>query len=259
MAENTEFFCHAVANYIHKRISIPCEYVTGILWQERERLFDIGKIQILWLCGLPYVDKADGANCANMELLVVPIPSGARYQGRPVYYSDIVVRRESRIQSFAGLRGGTWAYNEPRSHSGYNVVRSYLAKFSETSGFFGRVVESGAHQASLHMVMNALVDAAAIDSTVLEWIVARRPEIRKKIRVIETLGPSPIPPWVISTRLATNVRQDLRDLLLQMHQDSAGRFILAGGRIAQFAVSEDEDYDPIRTMALAAEQVFLSL
>jgi hypothetical protein len=31
--------------------SVSIEYVSGIPWQERERLFDAGEIQILWLCG----------------------------------------------------------------------------------------------------------------------------------------------------------------------------------------------------------------
>jgi phosphonate transport system substrate-binding protein len=59
MAENTEFFCQSVAAYLQAKLGIQTDYVNGIPWQERERLFDEGKIYILWLCGLPYVDKAD--------------------------------------------------------------------------------------------------------------------------------------------------------------------------------------------------------
>lgn len=59
MAENTEALCRAVAEIIEIELGIPAEYVSGIPWQERERLFDLGEIQILWLCGLPYVRKAD--------------------------------------------------------------------------------------------------------------------------------------------------------------------------------------------------------
>jgi hypothetical protein len=57
MAENSENFCHAVARYINEHLDVSTEYVTGIPWQERERLFDDGDIDILWLCGLPYVQK----------------------------------------------------------------------------------------------------------------------------------------------------------------------------------------------------------
>ena len=59
MAENTEDFCRAIVEYIQLKLDVPAEYVTGIPWQERETLFDRGEIQVLWLCGLPYVHKAD--------------------------------------------------------------------------------------------------------------------------------------------------------------------------------------------------------
>ena len=80
-----------------------------------------------------------------------------------------------------------WAYNEPRSHSGYNVVRAYLSGLGETRGFFGKVVESGAHALSLKMILSSQVDGAAVDSTVLEWAIGQRPEVSEQIRVIASL------------------------------------------------------------------------
>jgi phosphonate transport system substrate-binding protein len=203
MAENTEALCRAVAQYLGERLKIATEYVTGIPWQEREARFDRGEIQVLWLCGLPYVNKADLAG-NGMELLAVPVPLGARYQGRAVYFSDVVVRRQSRFERFADLRGAAWAYNEPRSHSGFNVVRAHLSELGEGRGFFTSAVEAGAHARALELVLAGAVDGAAIDSLVLEGFAARWPEVMAKLRVIETLGPSPIPPWVVSSRGQTN-------------------------------------------------------
>jgi phosphonate transport system substrate-binding protein len=59
MAENTEFFCQSAAAYLQAKLGIQTDYVSVIPWQEREQLFDCGEIQILWLCGLPYVHKVD--------------------------------------------------------------------------------------------------------------------------------------------------------------------------------------------------------
>lgn len=173
MAENTEDFCSTIAEILEFESGISTEYVTGIPWQERERLFDLGEIQILWLCGLPYVEKADLADSV-IELLAVPVPSGSRYHGWPVYYSDVVVRRTSSFESFVDLRGTAFAYNEPRSHSGFNVVRAYLAELGQPEGFFGSVVESGAHARSIEMILSGVIESAAIDSTVLEWLQGRR-------------------------------------------------------------------------------------
>lgn len=257
MAENSERFCQAVASYIEERLGIRTEYVTGIPWQERERLFDRGEIQILWLCGLPYVHKADRVK-SDVELLAVPVPHGERYRGRPVYFSDVIVRRKRPFRSFLDLRGASWVYNEPRSHSGFNVVRSHLADFAESDGFFGEVVESGAHSASLEMILSGRVDSAAIDSTVLEWLIAERGDLREQISVIESLGPSPIPPWVISKKVSASLRSELRALLICMHATPRGKGVLTRARLERFVEAQDHDYDPIRVMARKAKQVSLA-
>jgi phosphonate transport system substrate-binding protein len=117
-----ELFCEALAAFIGESLSIPSEFVGDIPWQERYRLLERGDIQVCWICGLPYVKKN------NVDLLAAPVMSDPRYGGKPVYYSDVVVRADSSFRSFEDLRGVRWAYNEPGSHSGYNVTRYYLAK-----------------------------------------------------------------------------------------------------------------------------------
>jgi hypothetical protein len=149
--------------------------------------------------------------------------------------------------------------DESRSHSGFNLVRYHLARQGETWGYFGRVRASGAHQRSLQMILHHEADASAIDSTVMEMECQRDPGLLSYIRVIETLGPSPIPPWVIQKNLPREIKRELRELLLRMHTDPTGIRILTAGAIARFAAVEDTDYDTIRSMArqdvLRAEQI----
>jgi phosphonate transport system substrate-binding protein len=108
------------------------------------------------------------------------------------------------------------------------------------------------------MILSSQVDGAAIDSTVLEWAVAQSAEVSEKIRVIATFGPSPIPPWVISTKVSINLRCKLRALLLCMHTDARGRGVLERAGLERFVEAQDCDYDSIRIMARKAEQVSLA-
>jgi len=78
MAENSEELCRAVAEILSVELGMPTQYITGMPWQERERLFDLGEIQMLWLCGLPYVDKADHLG-NGLELLAVPVPAAGLF------------------------------------------------------------------------------------------------------------------------------------------------------------------------------------
>lgn len=208
-SENADFFCRAVCDYIGKKLGIATQFIDNMPWQERERQFYAGDVHAAWICGLPYVLKADAEDCP-FELLAAPVMAAGRYANRPVYFSDIVVHRDCPAESFEALRGKSWAYNEPRSHSGYNLARYHLAMLGEMSDYFGRVLESGAHLSTLRMILRSEVDASAIDSMVLELEFARQPALRNQVRIVETLGPSPAPPWVVRKDLCLEFRSVTR-------------------------------------------------
>jgi phosphonate transport system substrate-binding protein len=117
------------------------------------------------------------------------------------------------------------------------------------------VVEAGSHLKALEMVLTRQIDATAVDSTVLELELAARPELEAELRLIDTLGPSPIPPWVITRNVAPELRQAVRRVFLQMHEQPEGQAILRQGQIMKMVRVEDGDYDPIRDMARLARQV----
>lgn len=255
-APNQDFIIREISAHLARRLGITVEFLAEAPWQERERLLDAGQVEIGWICGLPYVWKADRGR-PELELLVAPVMLGDRYQNRPIYFSDVIVRRESRYDGFEGLRGGRWAYNEPRSQSGYNITRYHLARIGAERGFFATSIESGSHLRSIEMVLDGTVDASAIDSTVLELARDQDERIKDELRVLASLGPSPIPPLVIHRRVEKSLRVAIRNALLEMHKEEEGRSLLARGRIRRLQQVRDEDYDPIRIMAREANVVRL--
>jgi phosphonate transport system substrate-binding protein len=256
MAPNMDFLTALLADYLSTRLGIPVVAQLDLPWQERERRLDAGQIDLCWICGLPYVWKADRAS-PGIRLMAAPVMRLARYQDAPIYFSDVVVRGDSPFHRLADLRGATWAYNEPGSQSGYNITRYTLAVRGETGRFFGRVIASGAHQRSLQMILRGEVDASAIDSTVLERELLDDPSIGPQIRIIDTFGPSPIPPWVAPASQPPELSLRLRGCLLDMETDPEGQNILARAGIARFAAVSDADYDVIREMERIAQKVRL--
>ncbi|MGD2050683.1 MAG: PhnD/SsuA/transferrin family substrate-binding protein [Chloroflexota bacterium] len=254
LADNTHETGRATADYLGQRLGIRTEFVVDIPWQERERLLDSGNIHLGWICGLLYVRKSDQPK-PNFELLAAPVMRAPRYQDRPVYYSDIIVGRDSPYDSFADLRGTRWVYNEPGSYSGYYVVCHRLAGMNESLNYFDRTLESGSHLNSMEMVVRGQADFTAIDSTVLDDELARRPTLAHQVRVMETLGPSPIPPWVISLKIPQELRKQLRQLLLDMGLDPRGKAALARGQLSRFVTATDADYQSIRDVSLAVRPV----
>jgi phosphonate transport system substrate-binding protein len=238
-----------VADYIGEKLGRRTELTVGRSFDQ----FAAGEADIGFLCGLPYVELARQPR-PPIELLAAPVLKGARYGGRPIYFSDVIARTDSPFRSFSELQGGVWAYNNPDSHSGYNVTRHRLVSMGETQGFFGRVVEAGSHQRSIQMVCSGEVDAAAIDSLVLAVELRDHPALREQLKVIDTLGPAGIQPVVASSRLPDGLKAAVRDVLLAMSDDPTANAILAYSFVERFVVVTDEDYEDVRTMLAAAEE-----
>lgn len=250
MAPNADPMCRALAAYLARRLETPVALVESSSWQDRERRFDAGEIDVCWICGLPYVEKVDGG--APIGLAVAPVMQGMRYGDSAVYFSDVLVRQDSSYKTFADLRGERWAFNEPRSHSGFNVVRHHLTTLGDTFDFFGTMVEAGTHQAALRMVLSGAVAGAAIDSTVLDAEVRIHAGLRDGVRAIAVLGPSPAPPWVFSSKVPPETRRKVTRCLADMHRDRNGAAVLATWGIQELRVVTDDFYNPIRLATRAA-------
>jgi len=257
MAPNADPFYRALARYLTQVLGRRVRSLDKVDWTVREQMLHAGKADFGFVCGLQYVQVVD-RGLADLDLLVAAVPAGSRYRGQPVYFSDVVVKFDSPFRTFDDLRGRSWAFNEPTSHSGYNVARYHVALKGVPVGFFRQVVSGDAHQNSLRLVAKGLVDAAAIDSTVLEQELIDHPELAKRVQIIDSLGPSPIPPGVIGRHVSGPTRRALRAALLAMHERAEGRQVLALARYERFVAVTDLDYDRIREMARLAETVRLS-
>ena len=241
----------AIARYIGDQLGVATTLVVGQSLGE----FAAGRVEIGFTCGLPYAllaDGVDGGFCP-FELLAAPVLMGERYQGRPIYYSDVVVRSDSAYASFDELQGCRWAYNQRESHSGWNVVCYSLLKRGQTHDYFGELIQSGSHQRSLEVVLAGQADAAAIDSHVLDVFLARD-KAAASLRVVDALGPSSIPPVVVATALDAALKRRVQDALLAMHEDPRAGGKLHDGRIARFVKVCDGDYDDLREMYRVVRQ-----
>lgn len=237
-----------VTREVGRRLGIPTELVVETSYESCVE----DKNEVCFVCSLPYVTfEAEGRSPA--EPVAAPVLVGERYGGRPIYFSDVIVRTDSAFRSFLDLRGRSWAYNEPLSHSGYGITRYHLVRLGETRGFFSEVVEAGFHQEAIRMVARGEVDGSAIDSQVLEIELRDDPELGEAVRVVEALGPSTIQPVAVSKRLDHGLREAVRDALVSMHLDPEVRAGLGRGLVDRFVPVGPGDYDDIRAMVAASE------
>lgn len=228
-------------DYVGVRLGLEVECIEKRSYAEVNALLGAGEVDMAFVCSKPYVD---GRKEFGLELLVAP-----QVRGETVYYSYIVVPRDSEAQAVEDLRGGTFAFTDPMSNSGRLAPLHMLKKMGETpESFFGNSMYTYAHDKSVRLVSHKVVGGAAVDSLVWEYEDEQNPTDTSRTRIIEKLGPFGIPPVVVRPGLDPGLKTKLRDILLSAHRDEAGAAILAGMMIDKFVSIEDKQYDTIRTM-----------
>jgi len=227
--------------YIEKRLGRPVQLVDRENYDEMNELLESGGVDVAFVCAGPYVE---GKLKFNLELLAMPV-----VKGKPIYYSYILVHKDSPINNFSELRGKVFAFTDPKSNSGKLVPTYILAQMKETpEKYFSRVEYTYGHDKSIRAVAEKIVDGAAVDSLIWEYSAIKKPELTGQTRIITRSAPYGIPPVVVRSGLDPEIRKNLKKILLSATDDPEGREILKGMMIDAFIDGDDKNYDSIREM-----------
>lgn len=231
-------------DYLSARLDRPVRLIQRGTYAEINELLRSGGADLAFVCGGAYVE---GQREFGMELLVAP-----QVRGETEYFSYIIVARDSSAQSLADLRGRSFAFTDPLSNSGHLAPQWALYQMGETpEAFFSSTLFTYSHDNSIRAVADHLVDAAAVDSLVYDFTIARDPTFSGQTRVIAKLGPFGIPPVVVHPDLDPALKAQLRAALLDMADDPQGQAVLDALMMDRFATVDDSIYASIRQMASA--------
>ena len=213
------------------------ELVQRRTYQEITGLLLERSVDAAWLCGYPYLQHADA-------LGLVAVPS---WRGGPRYQSYLIVAAGDPATGLPDLRGGTHAFSDPDSNSGYLVTASDLRRAGERAEtFFSRAIFTYGHRNVVRAVADGLVRSGSVDGYVWESLAAIEPALTARTRVIarsEWLGFPPICARRDST--GSEPVLALRRALLGMGDTAEGRQALAALQIDGFGPASDALFDGI--------------
>lgn len=203
--------------------------ITGLLL---ERSLDAA-----WLCGYPYLQHADA-----LQLVAVPV-----WRGAPRYRSYLIVAAGDAATGLADLGGGTHAFSDPDSNSGYLVTATDLRRMgARPETFFSRSIFTYGHRNVVRAVADGLVRSGSVDGYVWEVLATIEPDLTARTRVIarsEWLGFPPI--CARRDGVATEPVRALRSALLAMGATDEGRQALAALQLDGFRQATDALFDGI--------------
>jgi phosphonate transport system substrate-binding protein len=248
--KETSVYYRQVLNYIGGKLGREIQLIQRKTYGEVNELFGKGQIDLAFICSGPYAATKEKY---GFEALATPL-----VRGKPFYQSYLIVNTDSPFQKLEDLRERVFAFTDPESNTGRLVPVYWLSQMGESpESFFGKTIYTYSHDNSILAVAKGLVDGAAIDGHIWEYYNDKNPENTSTTRIIRKSAPYGNPPVVVSDRLPIQEKIRIRQLLISMHLNPAGKKILDELMIDSFVEPKEEWYDPIRrmkeTLSLAEE------
>jgi ABC-type phosphate/phosphonate transport system substrate-binding protein len=191
-------------------------------------------------CGYPLMTALAG----KVRLVAVP-----RYRAEGcagvMYRSAMVVRADDTAACLADLRGRRCAVNGVDSNSGMNVLRAAVAPLAVGGWFFGDVVMTGSHAASVDAMASGHADVAAIDCVTWAHLQRVRPAAVAGLRVLAWSAATPSLPLITSAGTGAEHCDALARALNDVAADRTLAPVLSALLIDGFETLPLRDYDAV--------------
>ena len=193
------------------------------------------------MCGWPF-----SRSNPKPQIIAAPCPLGPRYKRQPIYFTDMIVRRDRMFETLKDTFGGRIAWTVDSSHSGFNAPRHHLLAYrtgQQPNLYRESVGPFLTPERALASVVDGTVDIAPMDSYALDLITLHEPERVREIMIIDSTAAAPFPPLIASHDITPSDLADLHRAFLQADRDPTITPILEQLNISAFAAVKPETYD----------------
>ncbi len=241
----------AIFEWVAERSGVALEVIAHPAPAPIEALWARDDMGCVFMCGWPYAMAAP-----RPRLVAAPVPSPDRYGGgKAVYFTDLVVRRDSPYRKLQDTFGGRIAWTLETSHSGYNALRHHLLKYRSPARptlYACSVGPLVSPIRALQSLIDDAADVAPVDSLCLDLLRKHAPEKVAQLRVIATTAAAPMPPLVASPGTDQAGSARVTRALLTAHDDPTLDAALESVLIERFAAVAPAYYDATALLARAA-------
>jgi ABC-type phosphate/phosphonate transport system substrate-binding protein len=202
-------------SWIAARSGVPLEVVAHAGPARLDELWRRDDLGAALMCGYPLAAWDNGLRPVP---IAAPAPSPRPFGGRPVYWSDIVVRADSPFEREDDLAGRRFAWTTEDSQSGYQAPRRHFAKRALGRGgdFFGSVrgpLETP--RRIVEAVVDGSIDAGPLDAYWHLLLRLHEPETAAHLRVIGRTEESQIPCFVTAGVVPHGLRARLAQAFVE--------------------------------------------
>ena len=212
--------------WVSEESGIPLEIVDHAYPARLDDLWRHEDLAAVFICGLPLAKDRRA-----LVPIAAPIPVRPRYKGRPVYFTDFVVRADRTFRSLADTFGHRIAYTTPGSHSGYNAARHHLRRYRmpERRRLYAETIGPLiTPRRAVEAVAAGNAEVAPVDSYALDLLRMHDPALARSVRTVENTAAAPIPPLVASAGIERDRASVLQRVFTHAPAHLLDRLALSG-------------------------------
>ncbi len=190
---------------------------------------------------------------ARLGLSVLARPEDAN--GISTYFGVIFVRKDSRIRTAAAMKGKRFAFVDKATTAGYLLPLEYFRDngIADYKTYFREAYFAGTHEDAIYDVLNRKADVGAAKNTVYQRLAAADGRITRDLLILARSPEVPENGLAVRGDIDAAVKTALRNALIDMDKDPAGREVLDAFGARRFVATSDRDYQPVLDYARAAD------
>lgn len=207
--------------------------------------FKSGKLDIAFMSPASYVL---GKKEADIKVILK-----SHTNNNPYYYSIIITRTDSGINSLTDLKNKNFAFGDVLSTSGHIFPRKMLLDNGiNPDNYFKSIFYSGGHDATVLAVINKKVDAGATFSNDPKKIIAGWTKFltKKELKLIKVIAVSePVPSDNICVRkdLNEDLIKKIQKSIIDFSNTEKGRALIKQlYKFDGYMLAHDDDYKSVR-------------
>jgi len=237
--------------WVVARAGVTCDVIDYPPPQPLAALWARPDLGCAFMCGYPF-----STTVPRPTLLAAPVPNPAPHGGRPVYWTDIVVAAESRLERLEDTFGATFAWTSEDSYSGWHAPRLLLAPHAQRRGgplFAAAIGPLVTPRAVAVAVAKGRADAGPLDCYAHALLRTNEPALAAQLRVIAQTPAVPIPPLVGAPAMAPEDASRLRAVLVDADREPGLAAARAALSLDRFSAVAPELYDRLAADARRAD------
>ena len=178
--------------------------------------------------------------------------------GLSTYHGLIFVRKDSGIKNIKDMEGKRFAFVDKATTAGYLLPLVYFIEngITDYKTYFKETYFTGTHEDAIYDVMNLRADIGAAKNTMFYRLSADDKRITDELVILKESPDVPENGLAVRKDLDNDIKNKLKQALLDMHHDPEGINILKNFGAKEFIETTDNDYENVYKYA---EKIRLNL